>query len=63
MGARAELLTAEIEQTKRELAANLADFKVELSELSRKVLIGAGALAAVFVVWRLLRRRRRKRRG
>ena len=60
MGTRADLLTTQIEETKQELARDLADFRVELDALRRRVMIAAGALAAAYVLWRIVRRVRRR---
>jgi hypothetical protein len=60
VGTRADLLTTQIEETKQELARDLADFRVELDALRRRVMITAGALAAAYVLWRIVRRVRRR---
>ena len=60
MGTRADLLTTQIEETKQELARDLADFRVELDALRRRVMITAGALAGAYVLWRIVRRVRRR---
>lgn len=61
MGARADLLTAQIEEAKGDLARSLAEFRVGLDDLRRKVMIGAAVAAAVSVAALLLTRRRHRR--
>jgi hypothetical protein len=61
VGARADLLTAQIEEAKGDLARSLAEFRVGLDDLRRKVMIGAAVAAAVSVAALLLTRRRRRR--
>jgi hypothetical protein len=61
VGARADLLTAQIEEAKGDLARSLAEFRVGLDDLRRKVMIGAAVAAAVSVAALLLTRRRHRR--
>ena len=63
MGARADLLTVQIEEAKQDLARSLAEFRVALDDLRRKVMIGAAVAATVTVVGLLVTRRRRRRRS
>jgi len=60
VGTRTDLLTAQIEETKRDLARNLTDLKIELGEVRRKAMIAAGIVVGVYVVWRLAMRFRRR---
>jgi hypothetical protein len=60
VGTRADLLTTQIEETKQELARDLADFRVELDALRRRAMIAAGAAVAAYVLWRIVRRARRR---
>jgi len=62
VGARADVLTAQIEAAKQDLARSLAEFRVGLDDLRRKVMIGAAVATAVTVVGLLVTRRRRRRR-
>ena len=61
MAAQVERLTAEIEQAKQDLARDLAELKQEATATGRKLAIAVGAIAAVYVTYRvarfLLRRR------
>jgi hypothetical protein len=63
MGARAEVLRAEIEQTKRDLAEHLAALQEEATASQRRAMRAAlvvlGSLVAARVIWFLVKRARR----
>jgi hypothetical protein len=54
MDTRQQRLTAEIELTKRNLAAELRELKSELSTLQRQLAMAAGVVAAVLIVLKLI---------
>jgi hypothetical protein len=61
MGSRANELTAELERTRRALAEDLSELKVEASATARKGLVlavmGVGLLVGLKILRRALRRR------
>jgi hypothetical protein len=63
MDTRQQRLTAEIELTKRNLAAELRELRSELSTLQRQLAMAAGVVAAVLIVLKLIGVVRRHRSG
>lgn len=55
MASRPDQLSAEIEVTRRELADSLGDLKTEAAQAGRKAAMVAGAVMALWVVYRITR--------
>jgi hypothetical protein len=55
MGASEEILNAEIERAKRDLARDVEALRREASAASRKLLMAVAALAAAYAAFRVIR--------
>ena len=61
MDPREQRLNTEIEQTRRSLASELHELKLELGELQRQLVIVAGIVAGVVILLKVVRALRRRR--